>query len=131
MVSGILSINLTDYYLIYLLPPTASPQEVLYRNRSLKHVYLDSVDAPGGFGNWGYDVASYGTKTAPSDVKASMEASVQLVEAKIKEIVGVFHEGHGGWLLVVGCWLLGGVGSGCCLLVVGCWVVGGWLLGGV
>jgi len=66
-------------------------QEVLYRNRSLKHVYLDSVDAPGGFGNWGYDVASYGTKTAPSDVKASMEASVQLVEAKIKE---AFRQGH-------------------------------------
>ena len=76
---------------------------MLYRNRSLKPIYLDSVDAPGGFGNWGYDVASYGTKQDPSDVKASMEASVQLVEAKIKEIGGgVFHAGHGGWLLGVG-----------------------------
>eukprot|EP00434_Breviolum_minutum_P039748 symbB.v1.2.035312.t1/scaffold4706.1/size36105/1 len=79
-----------------------SPLEVLgHRNRSLKPIYLDSVDAPGGFGNWGYDVASYGTKQDPSDVKASMEASVQLpialklpsrlVEAKIKEIGHPFH----------------------------------------
>jgi len=66
-------------------------QEVLYRHPSLNHIYLDYVDAPGGQGNWGYDVASYGTKIDPTCVKASVEASVQLVEAKIQE---AFLQGH-------------------------------------
>jgi len=57
---------------------------VLYRH-PLNHIYLDYVDAPGGQGNWGYDVASCGTKIHPTGVKASVEASVQVVEAKIQE----------------------------------------------
>ena len=75
------------------------------------------MDAPGGMGNWGYDMASYGTKSDPTCVKASVEASVQVVEEKIQEIVGSVS--CRAWLLVNGCWLSV---VGCWVVVVGCWL---------